>query len=128
VIYTLTLTNYIIDQEQAYNELRRMLSATELLAEQLGLSQQPQPNALPEDSSAGALPEDNRAGALPGDSIAGALPVDSRARKRSLSPVIKRNRGRKLSPMSNDFKKTLHVRNHLSIIWFNLTADLTRFF
>ncbi len=30
---------------------------------------------------------------------------------RSLSPVIRRNRSRKLSPMSKSFKKTLHVNN-----------------
>ena len=34
--------------------------------------------------------------------------------KRSLSPVIKRKREAKLSPMSKGFKKTLHV-NYMSL-------------
>jgi hypothetical protein len=45
-------------------------------------------------------------------------------RERSLSPVLNRERKRKLSPMSRNFKKTLHVnyifiKIYLFIYYFN---------
>jgi hypothetical protein len=77
----LTLNNHIIEQEQQeeYQELKKMLFAVLQLTEKLGLSQQSS------DSTQTALA------------------------KRSLSPVKRKKRVRPLSPLSISYRKTLHV-------------------
>lgn len=78
----LTLNNHHIieqGQQEAYKELKKMLSAVAELTVKLGLSQQ-------SSESTQTAPA-----------------------KRSLSPVLRRKRARQLSPMTKSYKKTLHV-------------------
>jgi len=81
-----------------------MLFTVSQLTEKLGLSSQESQTAL----TALTAPTEPTAPTAP---LVLAAPPASR----SLSPVIRRrNRDRKLSPMSKSFKKTLHV-SHISL-------------
>jgi len=82
-----------------------MLFTVSQLTEKLGLSSQESQTALT------ALTAPTAPIVLTAPTAPLAAPLTSR----SLSPVIRRrNRDRKLSPMSKSFKKTLHV-SHISL-------------